>query len=78
MILTSQQLAALRQRNDMEIAKGRHAAHGWPKETIRDLLQTLDEARVQKKHWQRIAVRRGELMSKIMGLAELAGTREED
>jgi hypothetical protein len=71
MILNAQQLAALRQRNDMEISKGSRSTHGYPKDTIRDLLQTIDELRSQKKKWQRVATHRGELLEKISNMAGL-------
>lgn len=80
MILTSQQLAALRQRNDMEISKGARSTHGYPKDTIRDLLQTVDELKKQKKKWQRVATHRGELLEKISniaGLGTLSGETDE-
>ena len=71
MILNAQQLTALRQRNDMELSKGARSSHGYPKETIRDLLQTIDELRGQKKKWQRVATHRGELLEKISNMAGL-------
>lgn len=76
-ILSSSQLAALRQRNDMELAKGRKPTFGWPKDTINDLLQTVEEIRKQKKKWQRVASHRGELLEKISNMAGL-GTMPED
>ena len=71
MVLTQAQIAAVRQRNDMEIARGARSAHGYPKETIRDLLQTIDELRKQKKRWQRVGTHRGELLEKISNMAGL-------
>lgn len=76
-ILSSSQLAALRQRNDMELTKGRKSTFGWPKDTINDLLQTVEEIRKQKKKWQRVATHRGELLEKISNMAGL-GTMSED
>lgn len=76
-ILSSSQLAALRQRNDMELTKGRKSTFGWPKDTINDLLQTVEEIRKQKKKWQRVANHRGELLEKISNMAGL-GTMSED
>lgn len=76
-ILSSSQLAALRQRNDMELAKGRKSTFGWPKDTINNLLQTVEEIRKQKKKWQRVATHRGELLEKISNMAGL-GTMSED
>ena len=79
MVLSAQQLAAIRQRNDMEIARGARSAHGYPKETIRDMLQTIDELKKQKKRWQRVGTHRGELLEKISnmaGLGMLSGEEE--
>lgn len=76
-ILSSSQLAALRQRNDMELAKGRKSTFGWPKDTINDLLQTVEEIKKQKKRWQRVASHRGELLEKISNMAGL-GTMSGD
>ena len=76
-ILSSSQLAALRQRNDMEISKGGKAAFGWPKDTIRDLLQTVDELKKSKKKWQRVATHRGELLDKISTMAGTGMLNEE-
>lgn len=76
-ILSSSQLSALRQRNDMEISKGRKSSYGWPKETINDLLQTIEEMKKQKKKWQRVATHRGELLDKISNMAALGNTAEE-
>ncbi len=75
--LSSSKLAALRQRNDMELAKGRKSTFGWPKDTINDLLQTVEEIRKQKKRWQRVATHRGELLEKISNMVGL-GTMSED
>ena len=79
MVLTQAQLVAIRQRNDMEVAKGARSAHGYPKETIRDLLQTIDELKKQKKRWQRVGTHRGELLEKISnmsGLGMMSGEEE--
>jgi hypothetical protein len=53
----------------MELAKGRKSTFGWPKDTINDLLQTVEEIRKQKKRWQRL-----EKISNMVGL----GTMSED
>lgn len=71
-ILSASQLAAARQRNDAEIAKGTKGAHGYPSALVRDLLQTIDDLRAKKKRWQRVATHRGELLDKIKNLSGLA------
>ncbi|NJB67177.1 acyl-CoA reductase-like NAD-dependent aldehyde dehydrogenase [Desulfobaculum xiamenense] len=69
MILNSQQLTALRQRNDEELRKGQYAKHGYPAHTIRDLLQTVEALKKEKKKWQRLATARGEALDAIRDLA---------
>ena len=73
MILTQQQIEALRQRHE-------HAAHvhGYPVGMITDLLQTITAMRAEKKHWQRLAVRRGELLGKALNILELARDPEDE
>lgn len=69
MILSAQQLRALRQRNDEELRKGQYARHGYPAHTIRDLLQTVDAIKKEKKKWQRLATGRGKALDEIRELA---------
>ena len=73
MILSQQQIEGLRQRHE-------HAAHvhGYPVGMITDLLQTIAATRAEKKHWQRLAVRRGELLGKALNILELAREPEEE
>ena len=58
-MLDKNQLAALRQKNE------RTATHGWPRQTIQDLLDTIDGLKKEKKKWQRLAEDRGERLLKI-------------
>ena len=58
-MLTHDQLAALRQKNE------RTTTHGWPRKTILDLLDTIDGLKKEKKKWQRLAEDRGERLLKI-------------
>ncbi|GAB6176260.1 hypothetical protein JCM16814_11510 [Desulfobaculum senezii] len=73
MILSAQQLRALRQRNDEELRKGQYAKHGYPAHTIRDLLQTVEALKKEKKKWQRLATTRGKTLDEIHELAEKNG-----
>lgn len=58
-MLDQNQLAALRQKNE------RTTTHGWPRQTIQDLLDTIDAVKKEKKKWQRLAEDRGERLLKI-------------
>lgn len=48
-MLNKDQLAALRQKNE------RTTTHGWPRQTIADLLDTIDSLKKEKKKWQHLA-----------------------
>lgn len=63
MILTAQQLRAIRQRNDEELRKG--SRHGYPAHTIQDLLQTVEAMKREKKKWKKLAQERGQLIQTI-------------
>lgn len=70
MILNASQLNAILQRNDEELRKGQYAKHGYPAHTIRDLLQTVEAVKREKKKWQRLAQERGNALKTIAELAE--------
>lgn len=76
MILNATQLKALRQRNDEELRKGRYAKHGYPANTINDLLQTVEALKAEKKKWKKIAQERGKALSAIHDVA--AGHKPEN
>ena len=59
MMLNKDQITALRQKNE------RTTTHGWPRQTILDLLDTIDAVKKEKKKWQRLAEDRGERLLKI-------------
>lgn len=77
-ILSKSQLAALRQRNDMEISKGSHGTYGWPTGVIRDLLMTIDEERKRKNKLQRICEKRGAALQKIVEAAAAVALADTD
>ena len=58
-MLNSQQLAALRQKNE------RTTTHGWPRQTILDLLDTIDGLKKEKKKWQHLAEDRTDRLVRI-------------
>ena len=58
-MLNKDQLAALRQKNE------RTTTHGWPRQTIMDLLDTIDALKKEKKKWQHLAEDRSERLLKI-------------
>ena len=78
-ILDKNQLRAIRQRNEMEMDRGSKSAHGYPKEIIHNLLQTIDFLAKEKKKWQRVAEHRGDRFRKIVEIcADAANTPEKD
>ncbi|GEM_PF-1338851 len=76
MILNSSQLKALQQRNDEELRKGQYAKHGYPAHTIRDLLQTVDSVKREKKKWKKLAQERGQALKAISEIAGNANGKE--
>lgn len=67
-VLERDQLTAIRQRNERELGLGSKSTHGYPKDTIHDLLQTIDYLTKEKKKWQRIAEYRGAKFRKIVDI----------
>ena len=65
MILNATQLEAIRQRNDEELRRGAHATPGYPAHTVRDLLQTVEALKKEKKKWQRLAQERGQALDTV-------------
>lgn len=68
MILNSSQLEALRQRNDEELRRNGQGTPGYPAGTIRDLLQTIEALKKEKKKWQRTAQERGQALEAVRTL----------
>lgn len=58
-MLTRDQLTALRQRNEQ------NTTHGWPRQTIMDLLDTIDNLKKEKKKWQHLAEDRTDRLVRI-------------
>lgn len=70
MILNATQLEAVRQRNDEELRRGAHATPGYPAHTVRDLLQTVEALKREKKKWQRLAQERGQALDAVRDVLE--------
>lgn len=71
MILDANQLAAIRQRNDEMLRRG--GAHGYPAQTVQDLLHTVEALKQEKRKWKKLAQERGRALDRIAELA--AGAR---
>lgn len=80
MILSASQLRALKERNDEELRKGKHAKYGYPAHTIQDLLQTLEAMKKEKRKWKQLAQNRGRALQEIAALTQnaLPKTAEDD
>jgi hypothetical protein len=61
-MMTRDQLTALRQKNE------RTTTHGWPRQTIQELLDTVDAIKKEKKRWQRLATYRGDQVDRIRAI----------
>lgn len=58
-MLNKDQLAALRLKNEQA------TTHGWPRQTIQDLLDTINAVKKEKKKWQRLAEDRTDRLVRI-------------
>lgn len=70
MILNASQLNAIRQLNDEELRKGQFATYGYPAHTVRDLLNTVESLKKEKKKWQRLAQERGQSLQSIRDILD--------
>ncbi|MBG0776069.1 MAG: hypothetical protein H0S85_06495 [Desulfovibrionaceae bacterium] len=70
MILDANQLAAIKQRNDEELRRGSRASHGYPAQTVLNLLHTVEALKQEKRKWKKLAQERGKSLARI---AEIAG-----
>jgi hypothetical protein len=68
-MMTQEQLASLRLKNE------KTTTHGWPRQTILELLDTIDGVKKEKKKWQRLAGERGEALARIERLAKQAADK---
>lgn len=69
MILDSNQIASIRQHNDEELRKGSRATHGYPAQTVKNLLHTIEALKKEKRKWKKLAQTRGKALGKIYDIA---------
>lgn len=72
MILDANQIASIRQRNDEELRKGSRATHGYPAQTVQNLLQTIEALKKEKRKWKELAQSRGKALAEINEIASRA------
>lgn len=59
-VLNANQIKAVKQRNEAELSRGSNGTHGYPANQIRDLLQTIEHMKSEKKKWKKLAQERGD------------------
>ena len=69
MILDANQLASIRQHNDEELRRGSRGTHGYPAQTILNLLHTVEALKNEKKKWKKLAQDRGKALKAISDIA---------
>ncbi|MUM78545.1 hypothetical protein GKC30_12950 [Pseudodesulfovibrio sp. F-1] len=69
MILDANQLASIRQHNDEELRRGGRGTHGYPAQTILNLLHTVEALKKEKKKWKKLAQDRGKSLGMIKDIA---------
>ncbi|CCH48608.1 hypothetical protein [Pseudodesulfovibrio piezophilus] len=70
MILDANQIAAIRQRNDEEVRRGKRGTHGYPAQTVQNLLHTIEALKKEKRKWKKLAQTRGKALGTISELAK--------
>ncbi len=70
MILDANQIASIRQHNDEELRKGSRARHGYPAQTIQNLLHTIEALKKEKKKWKKLAQARGKAIADIRDITD--------
>ena len=65
MILDANQIASIRQHNDEELRQGNRGTHGYPAQTIQNLLHTIEALKKEKKKWKKVAQDRGKAIRVI-------------
>ncbi|BCS89832.1 hypothetical protein [Pseudodesulfovibrio sediminis] len=69
MILDANQIASIRQHNDEELRRGSRATHGYPAQTVQNLLHTIETLKKEKRKWKKLAQARGKALDDICGIA---------
>lgn len=65
MILDANQIASIRQQNDEELRRGSRATHGYPAQTVQNLLHTIQALKKEKRKWKKLAQGRGKKLEEI-------------
>ncbi|BBD09982.1 hypothetical protein [Desulfovibrio ferrophilus] len=73
MILDANQLAAVRQRNDEELRRGSRSTHGYPAQTIQNLMHTIEALKKEKRKWKKLAQGRAKALSDINDIVVQTG-----
>ncbi|WP_243544060.1 hypothetical protein [Pseudodesulfovibrio tunisiensis] len=73
MILDANQITSIRQRNDEELRRGGRATHGYPAQTIQNLLHTIEALKKEKRKWKKLAQTRGKSLEDILSIASATG-----
>ncbi|MDD3311583.1 hypothetical protein [Pseudodesulfovibrio sp.] len=74
MILDANQIASIRQQNDEELRLGGRATRGYPAQTVKNLLHTIEALKQEKRKWKKLAQARGKALEAIAALAGGADT----
>ena len=69
MILDANQIASVRQHNDEELRRGSRGTHGYPAQTVQNLLHTIEALKKEKRKWKRLAQERGKALKAIHELS---------
>ncbi|WP_419785491.1 hypothetical protein [Pseudodesulfovibrio sp.] len=72
MILDANQIASIRQRNDEELRQGNRGTHGYPAQTVKNLLHTIEALKQEKRKWKKLAQSRGKTLESIASLVSNA------
>ncbi|MBG0790042.1 MAG: hypothetical protein H0S80_06035 [Desulfovibrionaceae bacterium] len=65
MILDANQIASIRQHNDEQLRQGGRGTHGYPAQTIQNLLHTIEALKKEKRKWKKVAQDRGKSLRAI-------------
>ncbi|MEF2144394.1 MAG: hypothetical protein V3573_03020 [Desulfovibrionaceae bacterium] len=74
MILDANQLASIRQHNSEELRRGSRGTHGYPAQTIQNLLHTIESLKKEKRKWKKLAQERGKDLQSISDIVSNPGS----
>lgn len=69
MILDANQIVSVRQHNDEELRMGSRGTHGYPAQTVQNLLHTIEALKKEKRKWKKLAQDRGKALEEISKVA---------